>query len=55
MIPVKRKTNEINEEWNAFENAATHSYARSVVEKNNKKSALTTDDFHSKSTMSTFE
>lgn len=32
MIPIDEE--EQSEEWDAFENAATHSYARSVLEQN---------------------
>ncbi len=44
-----------NERWDAFENAATYNYARSIVEKNKKKGVSMTDDVHSKSTMCTIE
>jgi hypothetical protein len=53
MIPVQKVKQ--NERWDAFENAATYSYARSIVEKNKKKGVSITDDVHSKSTMSTIE
>jgi hypothetical protein len=53
MIPVEKVKQ--NERWDAFENAATHNYARSIVEKNKKKGVSITDDVHSKSTMSTIE
>jgi hypothetical protein len=53
MIPLYKEKQ--NGHWNAFENAATHSYARSIVEKNKKKDASTPDDIHSKSTMNTIE
>jgi len=51
MIPVEKVKQ--NERWDAFENAATYSYARSIVEKNQKKGVSITDDVHSKSTIST--
>jgi hypothetical protein len=39
IIPIREITMKQNEKWNAFENAATYSYARSIVEKNkNRKS-----------------
>jgi hypothetical protein len=53
MIPLDKEKQ--NGHWNAFENAATHSYARSIVEKNKKKDASTPDDIQSKSTMNTIE
>jgi hypothetical protein len=53
MIPLDKGKQ--NGHWNAFENAATHSYARSIVEKNKKKDASTPDDIQSKSTMNTIE
>jgi hypothetical protein len=53
MIPKHTITQ--NERWNAFENAATHSYARSIIEENKTKSASTTDDTSSKSTMNAIE
>jgi hypothetical protein len=53
MIPVKKV--EQNERWNEFENAATHSNARSIVSENKKKGVLITDEIDSKSTMNTIE
>jgi len=41
MIPIKDSQ---NEQWDLFENAATHSYARSVLEKNKNKDNLTSHD-----------
>ena len=46
MIPIKE--NQYDERWDAFENAATHSYARSILEKNKKKGILTTNDNYSR-------
>ncbi len=37
IIPIPEVTVKQNEKWNAFENAATYSYARSIVEKNKRK------------------
>jgi hypothetical protein len=42
-----------NERWDVFENAATHSYARSILEKNKKKDVLTIDDSSSKTATTT--
>lgn len=50
MIPVKESQ---NEQWDIFENAATHSYARSVLEKS--KNNLTTNENKSRSTISANE
>jgi hypothetical protein len=41
MIPTKDSQ---NEQWDLFENAATHSYARSILEKNKNKDTSNTDD-----------
>jgi hypothetical protein len=41
MLPIKDSQ---NEQWDLFENAATHSYARSVLEKNKNKDNLTIHD-----------
>ncbi|CAF1014905.1 unnamed protein product [Adineta ricciae] len=46
MVPLERF--HLNEKWNVFENAATHSYARSVLERNKKKRSLIIDDSQSK-------
>ncbi len=48
MIPVEEFQH--NERWDVFENAATHSYARSILE---KKDILTIADNHSKRTINT--
>ncbi|CAF3258135.1 unnamed protein product [Rotaria sp. Silwood2] len=40
MIP---KRDSQNEQWDLFENAATHSYARSILEQNKNKNTLTTN------------
>jgi len=53
MIPVEKVKQ--NERWDEFENAATYSYARSILEENKKKGVSMTDDIYSKSTMSTIE
>ena len=52
MIPIKDWQ---NDQWDLFENAATHSYARSVLEKNKNKNKLTIDDGKPKRTMTTTE
>lgn len=41
MIP---KTESENEQWDSFENAATYSYARSILRKDNKKDVSAMDD-----------
>jgi hypothetical protein len=41
MIPIEDSQ---NEQWDLFENAATYSYARSVLEKNKSKDILSTDN-----------
>ena len=46
MVPVERF--HLNDKWNVFENAATHSYARSVLERNRKKISLAMNDSQSK-------
>jgi len=48
MIPVEEFQH--NERWDVFENAATHSYARSILE---KKDILTIANNHSKTTINT--
>ena len=53
MIPVEEFQH--NERWDVFENAATHSYARSILEKDKKKDVLTIDDNYSKRTITTAE
>ncbi len=52
MIPTKDSQ---NEQWDLFENAATHSYARSVLEKNKNKDSLMIYDEKSRRTMATIE
>ncbi|CAF4095024.1 unnamed protein product, partial [Adineta steineri] len=42
MIPIE--TSQINERWDRFENAATHSYARTIFEKSKKKNDLSIDE-----------
>lgn len=37
MIPMKQSE---DDRWDSFENAATYSYARSVLEKNKNKDSL---------------
>ncbi|UJR07511.1 hypothetical protein I4U23_011800 [Adineta vaga] len=51
IIPVEKS--HLNEQWNVFENAATHSFARSIIEKNKKKGYLSVDDDHSKRNLKT--
>lgn len=46
MIPVKDSQ---NEQWDMFENAATHSYARSVLEKSKSKDRFIQNDGESES------
>jgi hypothetical protein len=54
MIPMDKIAQ--NKQWNDFEDAATHSYARSIVEKNKKnKGVLTPNASYSKSLISTIE
>jgi hypothetical protein len=53
MIPIRK--NQHYERWDAFENAATHSYARSIVTAKKKKDVSTTDDGYLKSSLGAFE
>jgi hypothetical protein len=52
MIPIRDTK---NEQWDLFENAATYSYARSVLEKSKNKDNLITDDTTSRRTMTSIE
>ena len=52
MIPLKDSQ---NERWDLFENAATHVYARSVLEKDKNKDNLATDDDKPRRAMNTIE
>jgi len=52
MIPIRDTQ---NEQWDLFENAATHSYARSVLEKTKNKDNLITDDTASRKAMTSIE
>lgn len=52
MIPVKQAQ---NEQWDIFENAATHSYARSIVEKSKTKNSSITNENKSRSTITANE
>ncbi len=52
MIPVNDSQ---YEKWDLFENAATYSYARSVLEKNKNKEGLHGNDEKSRRNMSTNE
>jgi hypothetical protein len=53
MIPMdeKKKT----DLWNAFENAATYSHARSIFKENKTKQVSTSENSYSKKTMETVE
>jgi hypothetical protein len=53
MIPVDGSQK--NDRWNDFEHAATHSYARSIIEQEKRKGILTADDIYPKTTMNTTE
>ena len=46
---ISEKNSQQNERWDDFENAATHSYARSIVEQDKKKSGFAMDDVYLKS------
>ncbi|CAF1116862.1 unnamed protein product, partial [Rotaria sordida] len=50
MIPINDSQ---NEQWDSFENAATYSYVRSILENNKNKNTLTTNYEQLKSTIST--
>jgi hypothetical protein len=52
MIPIKDSQ---NEQWDLFENAATYSYARSVLEKNKDKDNLIIDKEKQRRTKTTTE
>jgi len=52
MIPINDTQ---NEQWDLFENAATYSYARSILEKYKKKDTSTIDDDKPRRTMNTTE
>jgi hypothetical protein len=52
MIPINDAQ---NEQWDLFENAATYSYARSILEKYKKKDSLTIDEDKPRRTMNTNE
>jgi hypothetical protein len=52
MIPIK---DSLNEQWDLFENAATHSYARSVLEKTKNKDSLIIPDEKPRGTKTTIE
>ena len=53
MIPVDACRQ--NERWNTFENVATHSYARSLIQKNDKNNVSAQDDIQSKKATNTIE
>jgi len=52
MIPKKDSQ---NEQWDLFENAATYSYARSVLEKNKNKDSLMNNGEKLRRTMTKIE